>query len=346
MSAVPVSLPTLPACQAGDKLGVWRLQRMVGQVPSGHWWRAQHSLSGVSAWVLVYSHAEDAGAVLLRVAQAEGEPWQYPDLAWPLDSGLTADGRPYVVMPPVEGEPLMAANPKASLRRRLGWVVQLCELLLLAEQAGLSLIELDPSLLWLGPQQQLRLFGLALVRKDATVLRLGALQGQISLAAQELRCPRAAQGAPADHAAQVFAVGSLMGLLVNGRLPQRPDGLETPVPVLSQWLALKQDSREQLTSLLGRVRQADVQQRPASLADLAQEIEQWLDASGGLASTEAGALAARRVVLEPPKPVAPVAPVALPPAPVVPERPIWPWVAAGVLVLGLVVLSLLMLRTH
>ncbi|MBB5205786.1 hypothetical protein HNQ51_003113 [Inhella inkyongensis] len=343
MSAVPAFLPPLPACQAGDKLGVWRLQRMVGQVPSGHWWRAQHSLSGVSAWVLVYSHVEDAGAVLLRVAQAEGEPWQYPDLAWPLDSGLTGDGRPYVVMPPVEGEPLMAANPKASLRRRLGWVVQLCELLLLAEQAGLSLIELDPSLLWLGPQQQLRLFGLALVRKDATVLRLGALQGQISLAAQDLRCPQSAQGSPADRAAQVFTVGSMMGLLVNGRLPQRLESLEAPVPVLSQWLALKPDSREQLTRLLGRVRHADANQRPASLADLAQEIEQWLDASGGLASTEAGALAARRIV-EAPKPAP--APVALPPSPVEPERPIWPWVVAGGLILGVALLSLLMLRTH
>jgi hypothetical protein len=342
MSAVPVSLPQLPACQAGDKLGVWRLQRMVGQVPSGQWWRAQHTLSSVNAWVLVYSHAEDAGAVLLRVAQAEGEPWQYPDLAWPLDSGLTGDGRPYVVMPPVEGEPLMAANPKASLRRRLGWVVQLCELLLLAEQAGLSLIELDPSLLWLGPQQQLRLFGLALVRKDAAVLRLGALQGQISLAAQELRCPQAAQGSPADRGAQVFAVGSLMGLLVNGRLPQRSEGLEAPVQVLSQWLALKQDSREQLSGMLSRVRQTDPSLRPASLADLAQEIEQWLDASGGLASTEAGALAARRIV-EPPKPAPAHVPAA---APVAPERPIWPWVMAGVLVLGVALLSVLMLRTH
>ena len=124
--------PTSPALGAGERLGVWRLQQHLGQVPSGHWWRVQHAKGTQTALALVYDRAEDAGAVLLRMAQSEGQPWLHPDVAWPLDSGLTAGGRPYVVMPALEGEPLMAAPASASLRRRLEWAMQLCELLLLA----------------------------------------------------------------------------------------------------------------------------------------------------------------------------------------------------------------------
>ncbi len=60
--------------QPGDKLGVWRLHNPLAEVPSGRWWLAQHSLSNQGAWVLVYARAEDAGAVLLRIAQTEGQP--------------------------------------------------------------------------------------------------------------------------------------------------------------------------------------------------------------------------------------------------------------------------------
>lgn len=309
--------------QPGDKLGVWRLHNPLAEVPSGRWWLAQHSLSNQGAWVLVYARAEDAGAVLLRIAQTEGQPWQHPDIAWPLDSGLTADGRPYVVMPLVDGEPLLAGAKQASLRRRLEWVVQLCELLLMAEGAGFALVELDPSLLWVGPQNQLRLMALALVRADASVLRMGALQGQLSHAAQPLNCPAQAAGTPGSGSAQVFTVGMLMCLLVNGRLPQVGEANAAPVQALSQWLALRPEARESLDQMLRRASAINPKDRPGDLGDLAAAIEGWLDASGGMASTEAGALdsALRQKVAEAPTVRMPLQeaaaprPVAAPPAP-------------------------------
>lgn len=323
--------------QSGDKLGVWRLQRPVASLPSGRWWRAQHALSDQGAWVLAYARPEDAGAVLLRMAQSEGQPWRHPDVAWPLDSGLTGDGRPYIVMPMIEGEPLLAAIGQASLRRRLEWVVQLCELLLMAREEGLALVELDPSLLWLGPHQQLRLAALALVRTDAVALRMGALQGQISHAAQALRSPEGVRGEPGGEGEQVFAVGMLMCLLVNGRLPHEPEPVRAPVQALTQWLALKPESRATLDALLRDTTASDPAQRPASLADLAQAIETWIEDAGGMASTEAGALAARHAAPAPaPEASRPTVPAAapLPPAAPTPPRGLrWLW-GAGLLVLG------------
>ncbi|MFO1254005.1 MAG: hypothetical protein U1E77_23320, partial [Inhella sp.] len=279
--------------QAGDKLGVWRLEQALAEVPSGRWWLAQHSLSNQGAWVVVYARAEDAAAVLLRIAQTEGQPWQHPDITWPLDSGLTSEGRPYVVFPLSEGEPLLLAVRQASLRRRLEWVVQLCELLLMAETAGFGLVELDPSLLWVGPQQQLRLMALALVRADAKAQRMGSLQGQLCHAAQAMACPEAqarAPGVASSGAAQVYAVGMVTCLLVNGRLPHQTEPANAPVQALSQWLALKPEAREALDGLLHRATAADPKQRPADLGELAEAVEGWLDASAGMASTEAAAL--------------------------------------------------------
>ncbi len=274
----------------GERLGVWRLQRMLSEVPSGRWWRASHSVGSQTALVLVYRRAEDAGAVLLRMAESEGQAWSHPDIAWPLDSGLLPDGRPYVVMPLLDGEPLLQAVHNASLRRRLDWAMQLCELLLLARARGLALIELDPSLLWVGPQQQLRLHGLALVRGDAAALRMGTLQGQLSHAAQGLHCPQAIQGSPGGAQAQVYALGMLMCLLVNGRLPNEPMPAGATVQALTQWVSLSTASRAALDALLRDAVQADPARRPADLDVLAGSIEAWLERSGASAGTGAGGL--------------------------------------------------------
>lgn len=342
--------------QVGERLGVWRLQRALSAVPSGRWWRAVHGMSGQAALVLAYERAADAGAVLLRMAQAEGQAWTHPDIAWPLDSGLLPDGRPYVVMPLLEGEPLLQASASASLRRRLDWVMQLCELLLLARAHGLALVELDPSLLWVGPQQQLRLHGLALVPADAGALRMGSLQGQLSAAAQALQCPQSSLGAPGGAQAQVHAVGMLMCLLVNGRLPQEAGPKGATVQALSQWVSLNAASRAALDALLRDAVQSDPARRPADLTQLAAGIEAWLEQTGASAGTGAGALQAAPAdtaggLTDPP--TVPTAPAPLTPSPVTaaalsPARrpaggpPRWLLGVLGLLVIGLA--SWLLLR--
>lgn len=344
--------PSSPALVAGERLGVWRLQRPLSDVPSGQWWRATHTMSPQGALVLVYSQAEDAGAVLLRVAQAEGQPWSHPDIAWPLDSGLTGDGRPYVVMPLLDGEPLLQAMASTSLRRRLDWVLQLCELLLLARAKGLALVELDPSLLWVGPQQQLRLHALALVRADAQALRLGSLSGQVSLAAQGLHCPLALQGQPGGAQAQVYSVGMLMCLLVNGRLPSEPAPVGGTVQALTQWVSLGTAARAALDSLLRDAVQADPALRPRDLDQLASSIEAWLEQTGASAGTGAGVLEAPSGEPLRPADAAPAPSPATPaPAPVPHENPApdeapasLRWVVGGLMALALLIAVWLVLR--
>jgi hypothetical protein len=262
--------------------------------------------------VLIYAETSDAGAVLLRMAGGEGQPWVHPDIAWPLDSGVNAYQHPYVVLPLLSGTPLTEGLGDASLRRRLEWVLQLCELLLLAEQQGLSLVELDPSLLWVGPQQQLRLHALALVRAEATAMQLGSLQGQICQAAQPLQSPEALPGAAGTPADQAFRVGRLMGWLVTGRWRADADGSLTPSQTLLQWLSLREESRDALSALLQRVVSKNLADRAPDLVTLAEWVEAWLDGAGGSGAVPLDALpvpvAAAAAAKTSPKPLrAPVA---------------------------------------
>ena len=270
--------------QPGDRLGVWRLDEPFAKAPSGHWWRASHTKSGQAVLLLIYADTADAGAVLLRMAGTDGHLWTHPDIAWPLDSGMNANQQPYVVLPLLAGTPLTEGLAAASLRRRLEWVVQLCELLLLAQQQGLSLVELDPSLLWVGPQQQLRLHALALLNVNSSAMQMGSLQGQICRAAQPMQSPQAVPGAAGTPADQAYRVGKLAGWLVTGRWRPDADGSLTPSQTLLQWLSLRTEARDALNALLVRAVADDPAERPQDLVALAEAVEAWLDDAGGLGS--------------------------------------------------------------
>lgn len=270
--------------QPGDRLGVWQLDAPFAKAPSGYWWRASHTKSGQAVLLLIYADTADAGAVLLRMAGTDGHLWTHPDIAWPLDSGMNAKQQPYVVMPLLAGTPLTEGLAAASLRRRLEWVVQLCELLLLAQQQGLSLVELDPSLLWVGPQQQLRLHALALLNVGNSAAQMGSLQGQICRAAQPMQSPQAVPGAAGTPADQAYRVGKLAGWLVTGRWRPDADGSLTPSQTLLQWLSLRTEARDALNALLVRAVADDPAERPQDLVALAEAVEAWLDDAGGLGS--------------------------------------------------------------
>lgn len=294
--------PSSPQLVPGERLGVWRLQRPLGEVPSGTWWRAGHGLGDQAALVLVYADRRDAGAVLLRMAAVDGQRWLHPDLAWPLDSGLTADGRPYVVMPLMEGEPLTLAVRGASLRQRLEWALQLCALLLAAQAQGLALVELDPSLLWVGAQKHLRLQALALAPHDAQAQRLGCLQGQLTAAAQVLQCPTHERGTPGGVQSQVYAVGMLICWMVNGRYPH-DTGAESvaTVQALTQWVSLPAPVRAALDALLCAAVHPDPVARPLGLEGLGQAIAAWLDGAEAALLTASGADSAPTSASLPPR---------------------------------------------
>ncbi|MDT9000037.1 hypothetical protein RQP53_12245 [Paucibacter sp. APW11] len=275
--ALDVSVEPLAA---GERLGVWRIVAPLQAVASGHWYRAEHALaSDEQAAVLVYELPDDATTVLLRFADDHPglAQLQHPDIALALDSGLTPRGQPYVVMQWLDGQPLLPAAMQLPLRKRLQLVLQLCELLQAVHEHGQVLRELDPGMLWLGPQQQMRLMaqGLAPMLPDGDAAEHG-----FSLAAQALISPELREGQHAHLASEAYAVGMLMCLLVNGRMPGMDAAIAAhigaPVQSLAAWVSLRSSERLSLDAMLQKATAPDMLDRHVSVQVLADDIVAWL----------------------------------------------------------------------
>jgi|GEM_PF-1421913 len=280
----------------GDRLGVWRVTAALFEVGSGHWFRVTHALTGEDALAMVYRHASDAEAVLMRFAEDSDTlaRLNLPAYGAPLDCGLSPSGRPYLVVPAMEGAPLMRVAMALPLRRRLELLLALVAMLDAAQARGLVLHELDPGMLWLGPHQQLCWLGQGLAP------RLSQAPPALVRAAEPLADPRQCGGARPDSRSEAHAVGRLMGLLINGRLPGREGGAgaradataaevaATPVASLQSWLALSAAQRDSLELLLNQA-MTDGQSFP-DRATLGQAVQDWLNASAPSAPAPAARL--------------------------------------------------------
>lgn len=266
----PAPVPLLPE---GERLGVWRIVQPLQACASGHWYKAEHALAiEDQAAVLVFHKPEDAQAVLMRFADGEAGELARPGVIVTLDSGLTPGGLPYLVLAWVEGQPLIPAAMDLPLNKRLLLVLELCELLDTAHEHGMVLRELDPSMLWLTPAQHLYLMGQGLVSQfDAA----DQLDVPLCSAAQPFAAPELLEGLAPNDASEAYAVGMLLCLLVNGRLPNQ-ETQSAPVRSLATWLSLTGAQRFSLDALLHKAVAAALVKRHASPKALAEDIRAWM----------------------------------------------------------------------
>ena len=298
----------LPAI--GERLGVWRVAAELFECASGFWYRVEHGKAAAqTGMALVYRHDTDAQAVLMRFAE-DSEAlarFQYPVYGAPLDSGLSPSGLPYLVVPAMDGAPLLRVAMALPLKRRMQLLLDLIALLDAAHAQGLVLHELDPGTLWLSPAQQLHWLGQGLAPRDS--------QAPTALvrAAEPLANARQRAGGRPDANSESHALGRLLGLLVNGRLPRREagdardDGAEdeaepgaTPVASLQSWLSLTAAQRESLDQLLDRAMMDGRSFTDREL--LAQAVRDWIEFEPPAAARAAGAPASAPMPLLPPPP--------------------------------------------
>ncbi|WP_067066426.1 hypothetical protein [Roseateles chitosanitabidus] len=305
----PVRAPAaLPA--VGERLGVWRVSAALFDCASGTWYRVEHGLAAAQTGLaLVYRHEADAQAVLMRFAE-DSEAlarFDHPAYGAPLDSGLSPAGLPYLIVPPMDGAPLLRVAMALPLKRRMQLLLDLIEMLDLAHDQGLVLHELDPGTLWLSPAQQLHWLGQGLAPADSQA------PAALVRAAEPLAATRQRAGARPDAHGETYALGRLLGLLVNGRLPRREGaedtGLDevepgaTPVASLQSWLSLTAAQRESLDQLLDRAMMDGRSFTDRQL--LAQAVRDWIAVEPAPATAPASGGA----------PLGAAGPAALPPPP-------------------------------
>jgi serine/threonine-protein kinase len=281
-----LSLPP-PAAAApldeGQALGVWRLEKPLPdgeQAHAGQWYSAHHALATEQkAAVLVLDRSDQGAGVMLRYADQAGDlaKLQHPHIAVPSDSGVTPDAHPYLILEGQHGEPLLPQLPQIGLRARVELLVQLCEALRSAHQQGWLLAEIDPAMIWLDPEGEVRLMGLGLARiPDPTDpfdrgLSLGASPAFVA--------PERRNGEPPSLASEVFGLGALARVLVCG-WEDTPRGLAPRRGSAGdQWPLMKEAQQIKLDAVLRSAMADSPDLRMRGAESLADELREWLGLS-------------------------------------------------------------------
>ncbi len=295
-----LSLPP-PAAAApldeGQALGVWRLEKPLPdgeQAHAGQWYSAHHGRAAEQkAAVLVLDRSDQGAGVMLRYADQAGDlaSLQHPHIAVPSDSGVTPDAHPYLIIEGSHGEPLLPQLHQLSLRQRIELLVQLCEALRSAHQQGWLLAELDPAMIWLDADGNVRLMGLGLARiPDPT----DPFDRGLSLgAAPAFTAPERRDGAPPTLASEVYGLGAFARVLICG-WEDTPRGL-APLRGSSadQWPRLSERLQLQLDGLLRATMAESPELRTRGAEGLADELREWLGQAPQRSALAAGARSAR-----------------------------------------------------
>ena len=290
-----LSLPP-PAAAApldeGQALGVWRLEKPLPdgeQAHAGQWYSAHHALATEQkAAVLVLDRSDQGAGVMLRYADQAGDlaKLQDPRIAVPSDSGVTPDAHPYLIVEGEHGEPLLPQLHNLGLRQRVELLVQLCEALRSAHQQGWLLAEIDPAMIWLGPEGGVRLMGLGLTKiPDPTDpfdrgLSLGASPAFVA--------PERRNGEPPSLASEVYGLGALARVLICG-WEDTPKGLAPRRGSAGDpWPMLKETQQIKLDAVLRSAMADSPELRMRGAESLADELREWLGLSPSRSAGSAG----------------------------------------------------------
>jgi tRNA A-37 threonylcarbamoyl transferase component Bud32 len=209
----------------GGTIGVYRIGEILGQGQMGTVFAAEHALIGrsVAIKVLQRTHAADAEIVRRFMNEAAlASRLSHPNIVEVTDFGLLADGRSFLVMERLRGEPLdrwlEREGPQApEVALRIAREVALA--LAAAHDAGVLHNDLKPANVMMlegstaaEPRIKLLDFGAA-HRAD------GADAHGILIGSPHYMSPERAMGCPPDARADLYSLGVMLYEMIGGDVP-------------------------------------------------------------------------------------------------------------------------------
>ena len=228
------------------------------------------------------------------------------NIATLLDGGVSADGRPYLVMEYVEGEPITrwCDMRKLPLPARLALFRQVCSAVQHAHQNLVVHRDLKPGNILVTADGTVKLldFGIAkLMVDEETEDGMPLTRGGARILTPEYASPEQLQGMPLSTVSDVYSLGVLLFELVSGRRPHIADGramLELEQEILtttaprSSTLAtneaavargersgdrLRHRLRGELDNIIAMALRKEPERRYASVEALADDLRRHLD---------------------------------------------------------------------
>lgn len=217
----------------------------------------------------------------------------HPNVASLLDGGTTADGRPFLVMQKVEGEPITswADARDLDLTARLGLFLQVADAVAFAHRRLVVHRDIKPSNVLVNAQGRAILLDFGIARLvDPVEGRQGELTRAGSrLLTPEYASPEQARGEAVTTVSDVYQLGALLYLLLTGRRPfpatgagiDAVAGRGRPVPpseAVDPTVSVKRGAlKGDLDTILLKTMRPEAEERYGSAEALADDIRRYLE---------------------------------------------------------------------
>ena len=282
----------------GSRLGAWIVGEAIGRGGMGQVYAATRADADLrqEAAIKLLKRGLDTDAVLRRFLRERSilARLSHPNIAHLLDAGATADGRPYLVMERVRGEPLdvWCRQHRCSPQQIAQLLRSVCEAVHEAHRSLVVHRDLKPSNVLVSDTGEVKLldFGIAKLLDD-TQPEATRLSGEALPMTPAFAAPEQLYGEGVTTATDVYALGVMLYLLLCGRLPfERRDGrpalpTETAVPpseVLRRTgtetgqRRLAQHISGDLDRIVAKALQFEPQRRYDSAKALSDDLGRWL----------------------------------------------------------------------
>ena len=330
---------------APDSSGRYQLGERIATGGMGEVWRARDTVLDreVAVKLLKHEYADDPTFRARFTAEAQhAAALHHPNIASVFDFGEIpdADGpgrsRPFLVMELVPGQPLsnlLQSGEPMPPEVAGDLVAQAADAIAAAHALGIVHRDVKPANMLVTPDGTVKItdFGIARAASGAQVTQTGQILGT-----PHYISPEQAEGHPATEASDVYGLGIVLYECLAGR---RPFLRDTPIQIALAHVReevppLPSSVPDRMRAVVSRTLAKDPRERFASAADLAVALRggevAGLDATSTAVTGAMPFAPTPTQVIDPPPPAAP--PVGI--EPVRRRGPAWwPWVAAAVAVL-------------
>jgi eukaryotic-like serine/threonine-protein kinase len=224
------------------RIGPYRLLREIGRGGMGAVYLAERADAEFHKRVALklVKRGMDTDEVLLRFRYERQilASLEHPNIARLYDGGAAADGRPYLVMEHVEGEPITRYCDAHGLpiEARLHLFAEVCEAVQFAHRSLVVHRDIKPSNVLVGSDGRPKLldFGIAKLLDPRDPEGASRTRTGLRLLTPEYAPPEQRSGAPATTAADVYSLGTVLYELLAGRRPESATGAERPSAVVTR----------------------------------------------------------------------------------------------------------------
>jgi tetratricopeptide (TPR) repeat protein/tRNA A-37 threonylcarbamoyl transferase component Bud32 len=213
----------------------------------------------------------------------------HPYVARLIDGGAASDGRPYLILEYVEGEPITTycVRNKLGINDRCRLFVRVCEAIAYAHQNLIIHRDLKPGNILVSTDGIPKLldFGIAKLMDEQDTTRDPITRAATSLMTPEYASPEQVRGQPATTATDVYSLGAVLFEILSGERAQ-PVGSASPtemVRVICEREVTKPSrvSKERISTDLDNIvlkaMEKDPRRRYGSVEQMADDIHRYLD---------------------------------------------------------------------